>query len=415
MVRFLLLSLLLVLLPINPALPATCQAIPPPPLSDQARVSVITCGPGDQIYSVFGHTALRIADPVHQFDRVYNYGTFDFNTPNFYPKFARGDLAYFLSVTSFDQFVYSYQLENRSLSEQILRMNGAQMQALYNRVEENLRPDKMYYRYQFFADNCTTRIYHLLAQSLGESLTTDTSYVRQPASYRQLFTPYLRNFPWVRVGMNIGLGAETDRKVSFEERLFLPQTLEKALDHSYNHAQPLVARVNPLFTPVAGVAEKPSAVVTPLLLLSIVAAVAAVLSLLQYRKGISTPVFDSLVFGSTGLVGLVLLLLWTFSLHTPTHWNQNLLWLMPLNLAFVAGRKRRGRVGAYYAKANIFLLGTLVVINPVLQLFIAEFYPVALTLMLRFWVNLQNAHKVKEAGILSSNLSSPAVIRKGYS
>ncbi len=168
MVRLLLaLSLLIVLLRVNPVFPATHQAVPHPPLSDQARVSVITCGPGDQIYSVFGHTALRIVDPMHRIDRVYNYGTFDFNTPNFYLKFARGDLAYFLSVTSFDQFVYAYQLENRSLSEQVLRLNGAQVQALYNRVEANLRPDQMYYRYQFFADNCTTRIYDLLAQSLG--------------------------------------------------------------------------------------------------------------------------------------------------------------------------------------------------------------------------------------------------------
>jgi hypothetical protein len=410
MVRLLIvLSLLLVLLPVHPAFPATHQAVAHPPLSDQARVSVITCGPGDQIYSVFGHTALRIADPVHHLDRVYNYGTFDFNTPNFYLKFARGDLAYLLSVTSFDAFVQAYQLENRSLSEQVLRMNNAEMQALYNRVEENLLPDKMYYRYQFFADNCTTRIYHLLTQSLGGSLTTDTSYIRQPASYRQLFTPYLQNFPWVRVGMNIGLGAETDRKVSFEERLFLPKTLETALDHSFNHAEPLVSRVNPLFTPVAGVTAKPTAVVSPLLLLGIVAAIAAVLSLLQYRNGVSVPVLDSLVFGITGLVGLVLLLLWTFSLHTPTHWNQNLLWLMPLNLAFVAGRKRWDREWAYYAKANIFLLGALLIINPVLQLFIAEFYPVALTLLLRFWANLQHANKVKKAGMISSSLSSPAV------
>ncbi|HEX8530001.1 MAG TPA: DUF4105 domain-containing protein, partial [Cytophagales bacterium] len=385
MVRLLLaLSLLIVSLRASLAGPAAYGPVSPTALSDQARVSVITCGPGDQIYSVFGHTALRIADPVHRIDRVYNYGTFDFNTPNFYLKFARGDLAYFLSVASFEQFVYAYQLENRSLSEQVLRLNGTQVQALYNRVEENLRPDKMYYRYQFFADNCTTRIYHLLAQSLGESLTTDTSYIRQPASYRQLFTPYLRNFPWVRVGMNIGLGAETDRKVSFEERLFLPETLETALNHSHNHAEPLVARVNPLFTPVAGAQEDASTGISPLLLLVIMAAVAAVLSLRQYRKGISAPLFDGLVFGITGLIGLVLLLLWVFSLHTPTHWNQNLLWLMPLNLPFVAGGKRWGRLGEYYAKANLLLLGALLVINPVLHLFIVEFFPVAFTLMLRF-------------------------------
>ena len=372
-------------------LPLICQADTGFTLSPQARVSVITCGPGDQIYSIFGHTALRITDSVHRMDRVYNYGTFDFNTPHFYPKFARGNLAYFLSVTTFDNFVYAYQLENRALSEQVLRINDAQAQVLYNRLEENLQPGKKHYRYQFFADNCTTRIYQVLARSLGGSLTMDTTYIRQPASYRQLFTPYLKNFPWVRVGMNIGLGAETDRKVTFEERLFLPATLETALNHSRNGSVPLVARVNALFTPVTGAQVHAPAAVSPLVLLTSMAVVAFMLSLLQYRWGFALPLFDAFTFGITGLTGVVLLGLWLFSLHTPTHWNQNLLWLMPLNLLLIASGKRWGHLRVHYATANLFLLGLLVIINPFLHLFIVEFYPVAVTLMVRCWINLQAA------------------------
>ncbi len=363
-------------------------------LSNQAQVSIITCGPGEEIYSLFGHTALRITDPVNEIDSVYNYGTFDFETPNFPLRFARGNLAYFLSTASFDNFIYGYQLENRAVSEQILNLSTHQIGVLYQLLEDNLQPGKKYYRYQFFADNCTTRIYQLLARALDGEMQIDTSYRQEPQSYRQLFTPYLKNFPWVRLGMNIGLGLETDQKTSFVQSLYLPATLEEALNHAYHSKQPLVREVNTLFVPLVDISETSSFSITPFLFFTILALVILGISIREYVKGFSVSFLDYLIFGFIGLVGLILFLLWVFSLHTPTYQNLNLLWFSPLHLLFLFSYQRWRQISKYYSLLNLILLGILLVVNPFFQLFVVEFYPITLMLMTRFWLINQKAHRI---------------------
>jgi hypothetical protein len=273
----------------------------------------------------------------------------------------------------------------------VLQLSREQVQQIYDALENNLLPDKKYYRYQFFSDNCTTRIYYLLANALNGQLKTDTTYISEQKSYRQLFNPYLENFQWVRLGMNIGLGMETDKEVSFEQRLFLPATLEQALNYSYLTSKniPLVAEVNPLYSPIVDIQEQSSFTVPPLLVLGIVAGIVISLSLLRHRKQSSKPLLDDMVFGSTGVVGMILLLLWLFSLHTPTYWNLNLLWLNPLNLLLISVRYRWQTFAKYYVQANIWLLSLLIVANLLLNVFVVEFYPVALMLIMRFWINFQ--------------------------
>jgi hypothetical protein len=367
----------------------------PSKLSDQGQVSILTCGPGEAIYSLFGHTALRIQDLVQGIDRVYNYGTFDFNTPNFSLKFARGNLDYFLSTTSFERFLYEYQLDNRVICEQVLNLNQPQLTRLYHLLEENLQPGKKYYRYQFFADNCTTRIYQLLARALEGKMQIDTSSYRQgPQSFRQLFTPYLQNHPWVRLGMNIGLGLEADQGVSFVQSLYLPANLEKALTHSYTGMHPLVKEENILFTSVSESQETSSFSIPPLFLFTILALIIGGISLVEQVKGLSIPLLDYLIFGATGIVGLILLLLWLFSLHTPTYQNVNLLWLLPLHLFLLVSPQRGKRMGVYYAMLNLGLLSILLLVNPFFQLFVVEFYPIALILMIRFWLIIQKKHRI---------------------
>jgi hypothetical protein len=97
-------------------------------LSDKAFISLLTCGPGDELYSVFGHTAIRVNDPATGIDIVYNYGTFDFAAPNFYLKFVKGDLQYFVSVSSYRDFVYTYQYYDRDVYEQVLNLTPQQEQ-----------------------------------------------------------------------------------------------------------------------------------------------------------------------------------------------------------------------------------------------------------------------------------------------
>lgn len=354
-------------------------------LSSQAKVSVITCGQGDELYSVFGHTALRIKDSVLKIDRVYNYGTFQFDTPNFALKFAGGRLLYYLSVTSFEAFSYAYKVENRSLSEQVLNLSREERQKIFDKVEENLEPEHKYYYYQFFSDNCTSRVYDLLKEVLGNAFTTDTSYFQEQLSFRELIHTPLQDFPWLRTGMNIGLGLEADHKTYLHERIFLPEELEAALDHSRN-GEPLVKEKVLLFKPLEGGVKEAAFVMPPMVLLSILTLLVALLSWYEIKSGLKMVWADRFIFGLTGFLGFVLLLLWIFSAHTPTHYNQNILWLNPLNLLMVAGKRKFGSVQVFYAKAGLMLMLVLLLANLFWSLFIPEFYPVALMLALRFMV-----------------------------
>ena len=176
------------------------------PLSNAATISLLTCAPGAEIYALFGHSALRVSDPLRGVDRVYNYGTFDFDTPHFYWRFLRGDLRYFLSTTSFGAFQAAYQQENRTLSEQVLALSPREVQRLYDRLESTLHSPTRYYQYRFFADNCTTRLLEVVEASVEAPMQVDSAYVPPSRTYRQLLAPYLAPAPWVELGMNLGLG-----------------------------------------------------------------------------------------------------------------------------------------------------------------------------------------------------------------
>src|SRR5690606_31625041 len=130
--------------------------------TSRTRISLLTCTPGSELYSVFGHSALRVVDSNAVTDIVYNYGTFDFNDPNFYSKFVRGKLNYYLSTEYFRDFVYGYRLEGRGITEQVLLLTAEEKLALKKFLRENLKPENRHYAYDFFLDNCTTRLRDLI-------------------------------------------------------------------------------------------------------------------------------------------------------------------------------------------------------------------------------------------------------------
>jgi hypothetical protein len=138
-----------------------------PKLSEKAEVSVFTCGRGEQLYSTFGHTALRIKDEANQLDVVFNYGTFDFRTENFYLKFVKGDLQYFMSVTSVEEFIYEYQTDGREVIEQTLDLPLAGKQKLLDELSANLYSSERYYTYKFIDRNCTTMVNEKIGNYIG--------------------------------------------------------------------------------------------------------------------------------------------------------------------------------------------------------------------------------------------------------
>ena len=188
-------------------------------------ISLLTATPGEELYSTFGHSALRVRDPNAQTDWVFNYGTFDFNEPGFYTKFIRGKLMYYLSVEEFPSFMYGYELEGRGITEQILHFTCQQKEKVMELLRQNTLPQNRYYKYDFLFDNCTTRLRDLIASA--DSSVHFPPVLQQPRTFRNLIHFYLdeNHKPWSKLGIDILLGARTDAVMTPWEVMFLPDFL----------------------------------------------------------------------------------------------------------------------------------------------------------------------------------------------
>ena len=204
------------------------------PLSENTEVSIITCGTGSEIYSLFGHTAIRIKDAENQIDEVYNYGTFDFSTPNFYLKFVKGDLQYLETSCTFEEFFQEYLYEKRSVEEQVLNISTPQKQALFDYLNASLQSEERFYTYKFIDKNCTTMVINVINKILGKEIIVKTS--RSEKTYREILFPYFDGLFFEQLGTSIIFGTKVDLK---GERLFLPSELQESIKTlSYNN-QPL--------------------------------------------------------------------------------------------------------------------------------------------------------------------------------
>ena len=193
-------------------------------LSDKANVSVITCGTGNESYSLFGHTAIRVQDSVNAIDVVYNYGAFDFNTPNFVMKFVKGDLQYFAVAHSYTNFINEYEYEKRSVYEQKLNIPVALKQKLFDNLNTSIVSGENYYTYKFIDKNCTSMVVAIINQTLNTNAIVkkeDTD-----GTYRTILYPYFDGHFYEKLGTSIIFGKKVDQMGT---QIFLPFELQKSL------------------------------------------------------------------------------------------------------------------------------------------------------------------------------------------
>ncbi len=190
-------------------------------LTEKSQVSILTIEPGTEYYSIFGHTAIRIIDEPLNMDKVYNFGSFDFETPFFYLKFLKGDLDYYLSIESFDSLLYYSKLEQREITEQILKLDYSEKTELYYNLERQYNSNKRSYKYDFFYDNCATRVRDAILKVKREPFKHD-SLLYCCQTFRQLLLPYISKNYWIDFGINISLGKEADKIIITENYMFLP-------------------------------------------------------------------------------------------------------------------------------------------------------------------------------------------------
>lgn len=211
-----------------------------PSLSESTQVSVLTCGVGDELYSIFGHTALRFVDREQKLDVVFNYGTFDFSTPRFYSKFVKGDLMYHLSTDSYANFLYNYEQENRSVDEQFLNLTAAQKLQIWEKIQLQLHTQERFYQYKFIDNNCTTKVADLLNEVLPQPLVTH--FEGNNENYRPILNSYLNNHYFEKLGINLVFGRKVDQPNT--DLVFLPNKLQQSIAVSQNGALPLLIKEN---------------------------------------------------------------------------------------------------------------------------------------------------------------------------
>lgn len=317
------------------------------PLSDSAYISLITVAPGEMLYSTFGHSALRVRDPLNRLDRVFNYGTFDFQQPNFLLKFCQGRLLYFLDVESYRNFEYGNIYDRRPMREQILNLNAEQRQRLFDLLEENAREENRYYQYEFFYDNCATRIRDIVKETFFHQINFDSSGLPMGTTMRQLLHQYLTNMPWTQFGIDLIIGLPADHVARPEQYMFLPDYMHDLFAKATtadNKALVLSERpipdrpLPPLPAYSAGFFS------SPLLVMCLV----ALLGLLSMAHPVTELVFDKIFWFVLGAAGLLMLVMWVATDHSATKSNFNLLWALPTHLLFFWRRTRTEWVENYF-------------------------------------------------------------------
>jgi Domain of unknown function (DUF4105) len=359
--------------------------------SSRLRISLLTCSPGKDLYAVFGHSALRIVDSAVGTDIVYNYGTFDFDDPDFYTKFVRGKLRYFLSQAHFADFMYEYDYFKRPVTEQVLKLTDAEKIALQQAIFENLREENRYYQYDFLFDNCTTRLRDLIFKTKTDSAFLPPPLVEKGTTFRDHLHVYLdkAEMPWTKLGIDILLGAGADRIMDVEESMFLPDPLMQGVKVAGKQGRQLEQEFAVLLDfPVSGEDTLWPSWTIPAI---VFAGFAMLVFFLSFRKSDSSQQWiswlDLFIFGLSGLLGLLLLFTWFGTDHGSFRYNLNLIWASPLNiLFFYRNAKRTGWFRKWLKISSILMLLLLAaylvwpgIINPLL-------FPLIIVLSFRSWL-----------------------------
>lgn len=309
-----------------------------PQLSEQAEISALTIGPGASLNDAFGHSAFRVKDPVLGTDLVFNYGVYDFDTPNFYLKFAQGKLNYLIGVNYYEDFYESYVSQNRSIKEQVLNLNVSEKQTLYTYLLNNIKPENRAYLYDFFYDNCATRIRDVLQVAAENPIVYNNPPDFEPKTFRQLIHDHINFNSWGALGIDIALGSVIDSEATPYEYMFLPEYIFEffeaaTFDNSSNKA--VVKQTHILFDKVAQ-PESHSFFTSPLFFLSMLSVLVLYITFMDFKKHRRTKWLDAVIFIITGLIGIFILLLWFATDHTGTHQNYNLLWAFALNIIVIS-------------------------------------------------------------------------------
>jgi hypothetical protein len=357
--------------------------------ASEAEIYLITCGPGTETYSIYGHTALRIVIPSQGSDLVYNWGVFDFSTPNFAWKFAKGRLEYMLGVYPFKRFIQEYFMEERWVEEQKINLEQDEIEILFRLIAENLKPENRKYRYDFFYDNCSTRVRDLLEKATGENLL----YPPPPnsedlPSFRDKTGEHQKPYPWLNLGIDLLMGSPGDKKASLRDRMFLPIELQKVFSEAHvsrdDKSSSLLAypvRLLDFETP----SSRPGIITSPLMVFSFLLIVIITVTLFLRGKNINLAI-DILIFTVFSVLAVLMLFFNIFTLHQQMKSNFNIIWLNPFIIFCLITLIFKTRSLLWF-RLTFYLLALFIVTAVFLPQHInPAFFPLMIILLIRSFV-----------------------------
>ena len=331
-----------------------------PTLSKQAQVSLLTSSPDNsQVFTLYGHTALRVKDMTKGIDLIFNYGIFDFNQSNFIYRFSKGQTDYKLGVANFQDYIIEYQMRGSEVVEQVLNLTPEETLQVWNYLVKNYEPQNRVYRYNFFFDNCSTRPRDIIEQHLTGKLNYGTK--EDSVTFRDLINHCTRNFSWLTFGCDLALGAPTDDVATAHQKMFLPQYLLHGFEHAAieqadGSKRKLVKETNQIAEGDKG--DSIQELFTPLVVGWLSFALGLIILLFEYKKRKHYWWIDAVLFFIAGIAGFIIFFLVNFSEHPCMHPNWSLVWLNPIQLvaAILFLVKRANFVGYYYHFINFAVL-----------------------------------------------------------
>ena len=300
-------------------------------LSDSARISLVTCAPGNDLYSAFGHNGIRVTDYKNEFDVVFNYGTFSFEQPGFYTNFIKGKMRYMVATDRFSDFIDEYIYEERGVTELELNISSEEKQQLFAALYTNTLPENREYFYDFFWDNCATRPRDLIEKILGNRLQyhTENAGFAQNKTMHDMLRMYVGNRPWVNYGFDLILGLPCEVEATPRNQTFLPDYLEKYFETATLDSKPFTSKkIYLLRYPL----PKMEAGFRPIYLSLLLFLIGFIIAYFEKRNKTHYYRFDFLLFITAGLLGTLFLCMWLFTVHYSVPKNLNMLWLIPTHL-----------------------------------------------------------------------------------
>ena len=292
------------------------------------KISILSIGEGPSLVDAFGHTAIRVKDAQLKNDIVFNFGVYDFNSPNFYSNFVKGRPEYKLAIQNYSNLIQNYIRQKRYIVEHQLNLDQNSTKIIIDLLVEKLNDP--YYIYDYFRDNCTTRAADIVIDKTNNKFKDDKLESEAILTYRDLIHRKINENSWAALGIDLCLGAIIDKKINTRETFFLPENLMNYLD-SYDGD---VIKRNIIYSPETETSYSEN-LPTPLLINFILSLIIIAITIFNYKVDKWNKSLDTLIFLITGSIGILIIYLWFFSNHFAGAQNFNFLWAFPFNFALI--------------------------------------------------------------------------------